>query len=67
MIPLDICSYNMHGFRQGDLFLKNNLKNYDIYCIQEHWLYPSTLSEFDGINVNYDYQAISRWITVTSQ
>ena len=60
MGSLNVCSYNIHGFRQGDLFLKNNLQNYDICLIQKHWLYPSTIIEFAGINVNYDYQAISQ-------
>ena len=36
MHTLTICSYNMHGYNQGELFMRNNLNKFDICCIQEH-------------------------------
>jgi hypothetical protein len=53
-----VCSFNMHGFKQGERFLKINLNKYDICCIQEHWLYPSTASEFCSINCDYECKVV---------
>ena len=50
---ISICSYNMHGFNQGAEFLKNNITLYDIWCLQEHWLYPSTSGEINCISTEY--------------
>lgn len=36
-------SYNMHGFLQGNLYLKELRRDTDIIFLQEHWLYPSNL------------------------
>ena len=47
---ISICSYNMYGFNQGAEFLKNNITLYDIWCLQEHWLYPSTSGEINCIS-----------------
>ena len=43
----------MHGFNQGAEFLKNNITLYDIWCLQEHWLYPSTCCEINCISTEY--------------
>ena len=40
----------MYGFNQGAEFLKNNITLYDIWCLQEHWLYPSTSGEINCIS-----------------
>ena len=50
---LSICSYNMHGFNQGVEFLKDNVGLCDIWCLQEHWLYPSTSGEFNNVSAEY--------------
>ena len=49
----------MFGFNQGELFLKNNLHKYDLCCVQEHWLYPSTLNDLANINPDFAYHAVS--------
>ena len=49
----------MHGYRQGELYVKNNISKYDFVCVQEHWLYPCTLAEFANINDEYEYKAVS--------
>ena len=43
----------MFGFNQGELFVNNNLHEYDLCYVQEHWLYPSTLSDLDNINPDF--------------
>ena len=49
----------MHGFRQGEEYIRKELSNYDICCIQEHWLYPSALSNIINISNEYDGKAVS--------
>ena len=39
--------------------MRSNVELYDIWIIQEPWLYSNTLIEFAGLSVNYDYKAIS--------
>jgi exonuclease III len=53
---LSICTYNMHGFQQGEHFLKKNINAYDVWCVQEHWLYPGNTDELN--NVSDDYECI---------
>ena len=50
---ISICSYKMHSFNQGAEFLKNNITLFDIWCLQEHWLYPSTSCEINCISTEY--------------
>jgi exonuclease III len=54
-----ICSYNMHGFNQGENFLRNNIDKFDVLCLQEHWLYPSTITEMCDISDEYEFKVIS--------
>ena len=56
---LNICSYNIHEFCQGKEYIRKQLSNYDIYCIQEHWLYPSALNDKMNIINEYDGKAAS--------
>ena len=46
---LDVISFNMHGFNQGCETIKELIDNYnpDVFLLQEHWLTPSNLSNFD--------------------
>jgi exonuclease III len=55
---LSICSYNMHGFNQGVNYLIENIGQFDVWCLQEHWLYPSTISKFNNISNLYEYNVI---------
>jgi hypothetical protein len=48
----------MHGFNQGANYLSENIESFDIWCLQEHWLYPSTICKFNNISNLYDYKAI---------
>ena len=50
----------MFGFNQGELFLKNNLHKYDLCCVQEHWLYPSTLNDLANFNPDFANLAVSQ-------
>ena len=53
-------SFNMFGFNHGELFLKNNLRKYDLCCVQEHWLYPSTLNDLANFNPDFTHHAVSQ-------
>ena len=46
---LDLISFNMHGFNQDCETVKDLIDNYnpDVFLLQEHWLTPSNLSNFD--------------------
>ena len=46
---LDVISFNMHGFNQGCETVKEIIDNYnpDVFLLQEHWLTPNNLSNFD--------------------
>ena len=55
---LSVCSYNMHGFNQEVHFLKQNIDLHDMWCLQEHCLYPSAVADFNDINTDYVYNEI---------
>ena len=40
----------MQGFRQEKECIRKQLSNYDICCIQKHWLYPTALNKMININ-----------------
>ena len=48
----------MHGYEQGEHFMKNSVDLYDTWIIQKHWLHLNTLVEFTGLSVDYHYKAI---------
>ena len=59
MTSLCVYLYNMHGYRQGEMFLKNNVGKFDIEFLQEHWLYPGSLNKLANIDNNYEFNAVS--------
>ena len=48
-VTLKIVSYNMHGFHQGYAVLEDLSKTQypDVFLLQEHWLTPGNLFNFD--------------------
>lgn len=59
-MPLEIVTYNLHGFNQGSSLLHSMCeRNSNIIFIQEHWLYQTELSKLDLINDNYTCIATS--------
>ena len=44
---------------QGVQYLRHNISNVNKWCIQEHWPYPSSLTEFFNVNTAYEYRTIS--------
>ena len=52
---VNIVTYNMHGFNQGIVLLNSlcDYDNYDVIYIQEHWLSPDLLNNFDYFKNNY--------------
>ena len=59
MTSLRVCSYNMHDCKQSEMFLKNNIRKFDIVLLQEHWLYPGSLNMLANIDNNYEFNAVS--------
>ena len=59
MTSLHICPCNMHGYKQGDMFLKNNIGKFDIVFLQEHRLYSGSLNMLANIDNNYEFNAVS--------
>jgi len=46
---LQIVTFNMHGFTQGQAAVKEMITEYspDVFLLQEHWLTPTNLNKFD--------------------
>ena len=42
-MAFSISSYNLHGLRYGQDFLKTYINDYLVTCVQEHWLFESEL------------------------
>jgi exonuclease III len=56
-VDMNLCivSYNLHGFNQGSVFLKNACENlkYDVIFIQEHWLSPDNMYKLKHVSNEY--------------
>lgn len=52
---LKILSFNLHGFNQGSVTIKDLIDNDnpDIILCQEHWLTPASLHKFEDQFTNY--------------
>ena len=59
MSSLRVYSYNMHGYKQGEMFLKNNKGKFDIVLLLEHLLYPGSVNMLANIDNNYELNAVS--------
>ena len=53
MNPFNLCSFNLHGFNQGKLFLSELCLNNDVICIQEHWLVDTECDKIVNFNANF--------------
>jgi len=49
---LTVVSYNLHGFNQGEAYLKSLCESYDIIFVQEHWLAPFDLDKLRILSDN---------------
>jgi len=63
---LKILTYNMHGFNQGEEFIKcmNNLNTHDIIFIQKHGLGSDNINKFNRFS-NFDFSGISAMAEAT--
>ena len=52
MADLNLCSFNMHGFNNGVDFVMSMSQQFDIICLQEHWLRPGDTLPFNNF---YDF------------
>jgi len=46
LVELKVTSYNLHGFYQGCSVIEDLIAE-DIFLLQEDWLTPANLSNFD--------------------
>ena len=56
---LKICSYNMHGFKNGVSTVQDLCLNYDVILLQEHFLLKTNLNKFVDININFQAFSLS--------
>jgi len=57
MNPTNLCTFNLHGFNQGKLFLNKLCNNNDIICVQEHWLVDTECEKI--VNCNEDFIVVT--------
>jgi hypothetical protein len=50
---IKLTSWDISGVKHNTCFLNESLSNCDILCLQEHWLYPDTLSFLDTIHLDF--------------
>ena len=46
---LTFATYNMHGFKQGHVYLQDLCKQFNIVFVQEHWLAPFNLLDIQDL------------------
>ena len=44
---LSLISFNMHGYNQGSITLRDLQCSCDVFLLQEHWLTPNNLGKFN--------------------
>ena len=64
-IPLQIVSFNMHGFNQGQSTLEHLCSThiYDVTFVQEHWLSPDKVNQilsFSPLYIGYGISAMEK-------
>lgn len=52
-IAVKICSYNMHGFKNGLPMARELCKTHDLILLQEHWLLKNNLDKLDSIDRDF--------------
>jgi len=56
-MAINISTYNMYGFNQGSLYLKDLCSVNDIVAVQEHWLGKHDLDKI--MNFHEDFQGFA--------
>ena len=54
---LQVVTYNLHGFNQGQVLLNKLCDNFDIIAVQEHWLTDHDLNKF--LHFRADFQGLA--------
>ena len=52
---LSIASCNIEGVKSNTVYFQKLCKNYDIVCVQEHWLWDFQKHEMQSLSVNKDF------------
>jgi len=61
---LQVVTYNLHGFNQGQVLLNNLCDNFDIIAVQEHWLSDRELNKLSLFR--HDFQGLA-WSAMTDR
>jgi len=56
---LSLCSFNLHGFKNGFNTGRVLCKSFDLVLLQEHWLRKDNLPDLALLNENVSYFGIS--------
>ena len=57
---IQIATWNCRGLHNSIPYIQHMISmGVDILVLQEHWLWPFEMSEFDSIDPNYSYTAVS--------
>jgi exonuclease III len=56
---LSVCSFNLHGFKNGFNTARDLCNSFDLVAVQEHWLRKDNLHNLALINKNFSYFGIS--------
>ena len=64
---IQLVSYNMHGFCQGNLYLNELCRDADVIFVQEHWLYPSNLHLLNNISDEFVCFGVSAMTELTGK
>ena len=58
-MSLSVLTYNLHGFNNGGSFLSSCIYDYNIACVQEHWLHEEELTKLRDYFPGYGCISIS--------
>jgi len=52
-MDVTLTTYNLHGFKQGKVFLPTLYLASDVVLIQEHWLHEDELSLLENVHSDF--------------
>ena len=58
-MSLSVLTYNLHGFNNSGGFLSSCISDYNIACVQEHWLHEEELTKLRNCFPGYGCISIS--------
>ena len=56
---MNFVTFNLHGFNNGNNFLKDLCTDNSIVCVQEHWLRSDQMYVLNNLTANFEVYAVS--------